>query len=104
MLDTQKRNISPEDLRAMAPSDLIEIGRAKYKKDVLPLIPHVKVGMMVVMDIASGDYEIDIRGADARTRLSDRRPDAVPHMERVGYRTPVQAVSMRRPKRPAADD
>ena len=104
MLDTQKRNISPEDLRTMDPSDLIEIGRAKYKKDVLPLIPHVKVGMMVVMDIASGDYEIDLRGADARARLSRRRPDAVLHMERVGYRTPVQAVSMRRPKRPAADD
>ena len=103
MLDTRKRNISPDDLWDIDPSDLIEIGRSKYEKDVLPLIPHVKEGMMVVMDIASGDYEIDIRGADARTRLERRRPDAVLHMERVGYPTPVQAVSMWRPRRPADD-
>lgn len=41
------------------PSDLIKIGRAKYENDILPRIPQVKKGMMVVMDIASGDYEID---------------------------------------------
>ena len=51
------------------PSELIGIGREKYEKDVLPQIPHVKKGMMVVMDMASGDYEIDRRFIDARTRL-----------------------------------
>ena len=94
MLDTQKRNISPNDLREMAPNDLIEIGRAMYERDVLPRIPHVRKGMMVVLDMASGDYEIDIRAADAGSRLKKRRPDAVLHMERVGSPTPVSAVSM----------
>ena len=83
-----------------APGELIEIGRAMYENDILPQIPHVKRGMMVVMDMASGDYEIDRRAADARTRLELRRPNVVMHTERVGYPTPVSAVSMRRP----ADD
>ena len=96
MLDTQKRDVSPEDLRAMDPSDLIEYGRAMYRKDVLPRIPHVRNGMMVVLDMVSGDYEIDIQGAAARVRLSRRRPDAVLHLERVGSPTPVSAVSIRR--------
>ena len=85
------------------PDDLIEIGREMYKKDVLPNIPHVKKGMMVVMDIVSGDYEVDLRAADARTRLEGRRPDAVMHTERVGYATPISAVSIRLARRPADD-
>ena len=95
MPDTRKRNPSPDELRDMNPTDLIEFGRAMYREDVLPRIPHVRNGMMVVLDMASGDYEIDIRGADARTRLERRRPDAVLHMERVGYPTPVSAISFR---------
>ena len=98
MLDTQKRDISLDDLRNMDPTDLIEFGRAMYRRDVLPRIPHVRNGMMVVMDMVSGDYEIDIRAADAGSRLESRRPDAVLHMERVGSPTPVSAVSMWRAK------
>ena len=99
MLDTQKRNMSPNDLRDMDPSDLIEFGREMYRRDVLPRIPHVRNGMMVVLDMASGDYEIDLRAADAGSRLESRRPDAVLHIERVGSPTPFWAVSLR-PARP----
>ena len=95
MLDTRKRNASLDELREMNPSDLIEFGRAMYRKDVLPRIPHVRNGMMVVLDMASGDYEIDIRAADAGSRLRSRRPDAVLHLERVGSPTPVSAISFR---------
>ena len=95
MLDTQKRNISPEDLRAMDPSDLIDFGRAMYERDILPRLTDEDKGMMVSMDLVSGDYEMDIRGADARSRLSRRRPDAVLHLERVGYPTPYHMVSIR---------
>ena len=100
MLDTRKRNISPNDLRDMDPTDLIEFGREMYRRDVLPRIPHVRNGMMAVLDMASGDYEIDIRAADAGSRLESRRPDAVLHIERVGSPTPFSAVSLR-PARPS---
>ena len=91
-------NAAELSLKDRSPSERIAIGRAKYEKDVLPQIPHVEKGMRVVMDIVSGDYEIDRRFADARTRLARRRPNAVLHVERVGFETPVYAVSMRRPK------
>ena len=68
--DDANRSLADRD-----PSELIAIGRAMYENDILPQIPHVKKGMMVVMDMASGDYEIDRRAADARTRLERRRPN-----------------------------
>ena len=99
MLDTAISALNWDD----NPSELIAIGRAMYENDVLPNIPHVKKGMRVVIDIASGDYEIDRGFAAARTRLERRRPDAVMHYERVGYPTPAYAVSIRRQKRGADD-
>ena len=85
------------------PSELIKIGKAMYENDILPQIPHVKKGMMVVLDIASGDYEIDFQAPEAGHRLKQRRPDAVLHIERVGSSTPYQAVSIRLARRPAND-
>ena len=95
MLDTRKRNASPDDLRDMNPTDLMKMGQAMYRKDILPRMTDADRGMFVVMDIASGDYEMDIRSADAAGRLSRRRPDAVLHLERVGSPTPVSAISFR---------
>ena len=79
------------------PDELLKIGKEMYENDILPQIPHVKKGMMVVMDMASGDYEIDFHAPEARTRLESRRPNAVMHTERVGYPTPYQAISVRLP-------
>ncbi len=85
------------------PDELLKIGKAMYENDILPQIPHVEKGMRVVIDMASGDYEIDRRASAARTRLELRRPNAVMHTERVGYPTPAYAVSMRRPRENADD-
>ena len=90
MLDTSINALSWET----NPDELLKIGRAKYEKDILPNIPHVKKGMMVALDIASGDYEIDFHSVDARTRLERRRPDAVIHYERVGYSAPFRTGYM----------
>ena len=94
MLDTAP-NDANRNLADRAPGELIKIGRAMYENEILPQIPHVQKGTRVVVDIASGDYEIDRRFADAGHRLKQRRPDAVLHLERVGYPTPVSAVSIR---------
>ena len=82
-------------IRDKNPDELIEIGRAMYENDVLPNIPHVKNGMMVVLDMASGDYEVDFQAPEAGHRLKQRRPNAVLHIERVGSPTPYHAVSIR---------
>ena len=82
-------------IRGKTPSELIAIGRAMYEKDVLPNIPHVRKGMMVVLDMASGDYEVDSQDSEAAHRLRQRRPNAVTHTERVGSPVPYYAVSIR---------
>ena len=61
----------------------------------LPRLTDADKGMMASMDLVSGDCEIDRRCAAADSRLSRRRPDAVLHLERVGYPTPHRMVGFR---------
>ena len=46
----------------------------------------VEEGTFVVIDVKTGDYEIDERDAAATLRLLTRRPDAVTYGVHVGYR------------------
>ena len=85
--------------------DLIKIGKigkAMFENDILPRIPHAKKGTMAVLDITSGDYEIDFLALKAARRLRQRRPDAVLYTARVGYPAAARTGYMRI-KRPADD-
>ena len=44
-------------------------------------------GAFVVIDVESGDYEIDARDADATYRLLQRRPDGYTYAFRVSFPT-----------------
>ena len=50
-------------------------------------------GTLVVIDVDSGDYEVDTNEVDAWMRLRERRPDAVTWVERVGYPAPYRMES-----------
>ena len=52
-------------------------------------------GKFVVIDVHTGDYEIDRRDAAATRRLFDRRPNAVTYAVRVGHRTAYKMVGMK---------
>ena len=43
------------------------------------------VGREIVIDIETGDYEIDANGLDASRRLLERRPGAALYGARIGY-------------------
>lgn len=60
-------------------------GRAMYEEKILPLLKSDDRGKVVVIDVNSGDYEIDSDDAAALFRLLERRPDAFTWTERVGY-------------------
>ena len=60
-------------------------GRAIYKEKILPLLEENDIGKVVVIDVNSGEYEIDDDDASALFRLLDRQPDAFTWSERVGY-------------------
>ena len=65
-------------------------GDAIYRDQILPEIEPPPKGTFVVIDIESGDYEIDERDLTATLRLLERRPAAMTYAVRVGYRAPYK--------------
>ena len=61
-------------------------GQAIYRKKIRPLVYTQMKGQIVVIDVNSGDYEIDDDDARAFETLIARRPGARTWVERVGYR------------------
>ena len=61
-------------------------GRAIYREQIQPNIEPVAKGSFVVIDVDTGDYEIDAGDAEATCRLLARRPGAVTYGIRVGHR------------------
>jgi hypothetical protein len=45
------------------------------------------IGKLIVMEVESGDYEIDEQGIDASRHLQARHPGATLYALRIGYRT-----------------
>ena len=74
--------------------DTATIGRAIYNEQILPLMKDEDKGKVVVMDVNSGDYEIDYDDAVALFNLLERRPDAFTWSGRVGYRAVHRVASI----------
>ena len=60
-------------------------GRAIYNKTIRDKVEPTENGKVVVIDVNSGDWEIDADDATALFRLLKRRPDAFTWAERVGH-------------------
>ena len=43
------------------------------------------IGKLIVLDVASGDYEIDETGIASSRRLQERHPGAILYALRIGY-------------------
>ena len=78
--------------REYKPGDIAARGEAIYRERIQPQVESVKKGSFVVIDVESGDYEIDAGDAPATRRLLDRRPKAVTYGVRVGYRAAYSHV------------
>ena len=72
--------------RDYGPGEIKALGESIYKEHLQSQIGPVNKGTFVVIDIETGDYEIDARDAAATRRLLERRPDAVTYGVRVGHR------------------
>ncbi len=68
------------------PGEVRALGEAIYRDQVRSKIGPVENGTFVVIDVETGDYEVDAWDADATRRLLERRPAAVTHAVRVGHR------------------
>ncbi len=78
--------------RAYGPGEVAARGEAIYRDLVGSQIEPLEKGMFVVIDVESGDYEIDERDAVATRRLLNRRPNAVTYGVRVGHRAAYSHV------------
>ena len=78
--------------RAYGPGEITALGESIYEERVRSQVGPVKKGTFVVIDVETGDYEIDARDAAATRRLLERRPDAVTYGVRVGYRAAYSHV------------
>ena len=78
--------------RAYKPGEITALGEAIYQEQLRSRIGPVEKGTFVVIDVETGDYEIDARDATATRRLLKRRPDAVTYGVRVGHRAAYSHV------------
>ena len=69
--------ISREEVQARA--------EAIYEKDIRPKYEETHKGQICIIDIMSGDYEINEDDIDASLKLRERRPDARTLIIRIGY-------------------
>ena len=60
-------------------------GEALYEENIRSRVEATERGKFVVIDVNSGDYEIDPDDAVATARLMAKRPSAITYAVRVGY-------------------
>ncbi|HEY3246450.1 MAG TPA: hypothetical protein VGM03_24145 [Phycisphaerae bacterium] len=71
----------------LEPAEIARRAKEIYARDLLPrLQPHHK-GHFVVINVETGEYEIDADGVAATDRAAERFGDAPYFTIRVGYRT-----------------
>ncbi len=84
-------SIDQESLKAIA-----EKGEKIYLEAIKPHIDlEQERGNFVVIEVETGDYEIDRRDAVATRRLLDRHPEAVTYAVRVGRPTAYRMTGMK---------
>ena len=69
--------------------DVIERGQALYERTVRAQVEPAHNDHFVVLDVESGEYEVDADKLAALDRLIARLPGAVPYIVRAGHATAV---------------
>jgi hypothetical protein len=76
-----------------------ERGQALYDTQIRAQVEGEHRGKFLILDVNTGDYEIDAEDLTACHRLLERRPDAVLFGVRVGhraaYRLGIRSVSLK---------
>lgn len=69
-----------------SPEEITARGEAIYREQIRSLVEATEKGKFAIIDIETGDYEIDTRDATATLKLLERRPDAITYAVRIGCR------------------
>lgn len=65
--------------------EVVRQGQTLYEKRIQSRIDERDRGKFLVLDIETGDYELDSNELQALKRAKAKRPDAVLYMLRIGY-------------------
>ena len=79
------------------PGEVTDLAREIYQEKIKPLVEPQEQGKFIVIDVVSGDYEIDEQIVDAFDRLKARRPESVAGGLRIGYRATFKMPGIRFP-------
>ena len=91
-----KREVIAMSVDQKAARLIADQGEKIYSEVIKPSIDLVEEkGKFVVIDVNSGDYEIDKRDNTATRRLRERRPEAVTYAVRVGRPTAYRMIGMK---------
>ena len=70
-------------------SDTAEQARQLYEQLRDSVETPENIGKLIVMDVESGDYEIDDKGIETSLRLQERHPTGKLYALRIGYKSAV---------------
>lgn len=70
---------------AYSNEEIGRIGEEIYRRDIRPKVMPQQKGKFLIIDIETGDYEIDDDDLSAEEILRARRPDGVFFGMRIGY-------------------
>lgn len=68
-------------------AEIAQIGEQIYEQEIRSQVETEHQGEFVIIDVNTGDYEVDPDDPTACQRLLARRPDALLYGVRVGYAT-----------------
>lgn len=64
--------------------EVCDRGEVIYEERIKALVEPQENGKFIVIDIESGDYEVDWKALIASRRLRERRPDSIRYGAKVG--------------------
>jgi hypothetical protein len=70
--------------------EIVERGQALYDQQIRQEVEPEHYGEFLVLDIETGEYEMDADSLAALQRAAARRPDPALYLLRVGYPTAVK--------------
>ena len=73
-------------------------GQALYDQQIRAQVEQDHRGKFLILDVNTGDYEIDAEDLTASERLLARRPDAALFGVRIGHRAAYRLVGMKQKK------
>lgn len=68
-------------------NEIVQRGQALYDQQIRAMVEASHKGKFLVLDIETGEYEIDANELTALKRAKSKNPDAALYIMRVGYPT-----------------